>query len=295
MLDRGTDRAIWNIVAAIQRNKIGKRIIQLLYRLGFAKLWIFLLYEKERKHPTEQMKRSAEFYRTQKERLARVEELLADDASRDILRRCIRFRCTHDRRDRPPYKIEEQYFAQGIITIQEHEVFIDGGAYNGDTLEQLQKYAGGKQVRMIAFEPDQNNIAELKTNIPAAEIIPAALWSSDTVLSFVGNQGSNSRLGESTESISIQAKAIDTTPSCKNATFIKMDIEGAEYEALLGAKQTIERNRPKLAICIYHSDEDMFRLIELIASWKLGYNLYVRHHSQRMEETVMYAVIPPDA
>ena len=69
------------------------------------------------------------------------------------------------------------------------------------------------------------------------------------------------------------------------------DIEGSEYEALIGGYETIARNRPKLAICIYHSDEDMLRIAELIASWNLGYKFYVRHHAQLVAETVLYAII----
>ena len=88
----------------------------------------------------------------------------------------------------------------------------------------------------------------------------------------------------------MKARAIDNVEDCRDATFIKMDIEGSEYEALIGAQNTIKKNRPKLAICIYHSDEDMLRLIELIANWDLGYKFYIRHHAQKISETVLYAI-----
>lgn len=55
--------------------------------------------------------------------------------------------------------------------------------------------------------------------------------------------------------------------------------------------EAIKRNRPKPAICIYHSAEDMLRIAELIADWKLGYKFYVRHHAQLASETVLYAII----
>lgn len=83
---------------------------------------------------------------------------------------------------------------------------------------------------------------------------------------------------------------IDAVPECKNATFIKMDIEGMEWDALHGAVETIKRNHPKLAICIYHSDEDMIRIVEYIHEIAPEYKLYVRHHSKREYETVLYAV-----
>ena len=75
-------------------------------------------------------------------------------------------------------------------------------------------------------------------------------------------------------------------------TFIKMDIEGSELEALKGAQQTIQRDRPKLAICIYHKPEDMTDIPLYIKSLVPEYRLYVRHHSNRCSETVLYAVMP---
>ena len=77
---------------------------------------------------------------------------------------------------------------------------------------------------------------------------------------------------------------------CRNATFIKMDIEGSEYNALLGGQEVICNNKPKLAICIYHSDEDMLRLIELIHDMVPEDSLFIRQHSNSICETVLYAV-----
>ncbi|EOS66974.1 FkbM family methyltransferase [Oscillibacter sp. 1-3] len=75
-------------------------------------------------------------------------------------------------------------------------------------------------------------------------------------------------------------------------TMIKMDIEGSELEALKGAKKTIQRNKPKLAICIYHKPEDMLEIPLYIKSLVPEYKLYVRHHSNSNVETVLYAVRP---
>lgn len=88
----------------------------------------------------------------------------------------------------------------------------------------------------------------------------------------------------------MQVDAIDNIPECADATFIKMDIEGAEQNALAGAEKTIRRNRPKLAICIYHSDEDMLDIPERVLALNMGYKLYVRHHFGTICETVLYAV-----
>lgn len=73
-------------------------------------------------------------------------------------------------------------------------------------------------------------------------------------------------------------------------TFIKMDIEGAEKEALIGAEQIIRCHKPKLAICVYHKPEDIYVLPELINSFREDYRFYLRHYSNTIYETVLYAV-----
>ena len=75
-------------------------------------------------------------------------------------------------------------------------------------------------------------------------------------------------------------------------TFIKMDVEGAELESLKGAEKTIRRDKPKLAICIYHKPEDMWTIPLYIKELVPEYKLYIRHHSSGVCETVLYAVMP---
>jgi hypothetical protein len=69
-----------------------------------------------------------------------------------------------------------------------------------------------------------------------------------------------------------------------------MDIEGAELEAIKGAKRIIEEQKPKLAICVYHKPEDIWELPELILSYNKEYKFYIRHYSYKDNETVLYAV-----
>jgi len=73
-------------------------------------------------------------------------------------------------------------------------------------------------------------------------------------------------------------------------TFIKMDIEGAEYEALEGAKHILKKDKPKLAVCLYHKKDDMWRIPYLIKSLVPEYRLYIRHYSNYEGETVLYAI-----
>jgi len=284
------DRMIWNIVAAMMKNSLGEKVVHAMYGMGLAKAWIYLLYENDRKHPTANMKRSLKFCESNTIQIENACSLLADEKSRITLQKCMRFRGTHDWKDRPEYSIRNQYFPEDIVHLSDHEVFVDCGAYVGDSIKSFLKYSGGTYKKIIAFEPDEKNAEQLKKSISDVIVFNAAVWSTNTKLSFESGNGSNSQISDRMELKQIRALAIDSLAECADATFIKMDIEGSEYNALLGARNTIQNNLPILAICIYHSDEDMLRLIELIAGWNLNYNLYVRHHSQRDEETVLYAI-----
>lgn len=69
-----------------------------------------------------------------------------------------------------------------------------------------------------------------------------------------------------------------------------MDIEGAEYDSLLGARKHIINERPILAICVYHRRDDFLRIPQIIKSYYSGYNLYLRHYSKHTLELVLYAI-----
>ena len=84
----------------------------------------------------------------------------------------------------------------------------------------------------------------------------------------------------------IRVCSLDCTPECESASFIKMDIERSEFNAIKGARDIIMRNRPVLTISIYYSDEDMLRIIELIMSMCTNYSFYVRQHSFLPIETI---------
>lgn len=89
----------------------------------------------------------------------------------------------------------------------------------------------------------------------------------------------------------VQAAPIDEIASeLGEVSFIKMDIEGAELEALEGAKQTITNYHPTIAVCMYHTNEQMLNLIEFFQREYPFYKLYVRHYARAWTETVLYAV-----
>lgn len=189
----------------------------------------------------------------------------------------------------------QQYFDLPCLLEQKeaHEVFVDGGCYDGANSCMFAKWAGNVQKTIYAFEPDKNNIKNCKVALEKIDgisykLLPKGLWSGNTVLNFCANGDEASRLEESGK-VGIPVTSIDATVDGK-VTFIKLDVEGAEYEALRGAENIIRKYKPKLAISIYHKLEDIWELPQLILSFYSNYSFYLRHYSLSSEETVLYAI-----
>ncbi len=249
-------------------------------------------------NPQRYCAKARSFYSEHKERIKSVCDMLCDDKSRKHYLAAIRYRTERRLVKRGEWSLTDQYFPKDIVTIRPDEVFIDGGAYNGDSINKLFKLASksgiGEDIRVIAFEPSELNRRLLKRrykNDKRVTIKDCGLSDSDHELYFYETGSVSYITDEEHANCKIRVTNIDANPECRDATWIKMDIENAEWDALHGAEKTIRRNRPTLTICIYHSDEDMYRIAEWIHEIVPEYRLYVRHHTRRSNEIVLYAVI----
>lgn len=199
-----------------------------------------------------------------------------------------------------PYLFKEQedkYFNPNFMTFNpEGEVLVDCGSCDLANAIQMSKHCDVSYV--YAFEPDPENAQVCRTRAEQyfkgrAEIIEKGSWSQTTTLSFSAPsdvEGVYIRVEED-GSNSVAVTTIDEVVNeNRKVTYIKMDIEGSELEALKGAQHTIRRDHPKLGICIYHKPEDMTELPMYIMSLYPGYHLYLRHHSNGEGETVLYAM-----
>lgn len=110
---------------------------------------------------------------------------------------------------------------------------------------------------------------------------------------FLEEGTTGSKITDSTDAATtvIDVDSIDNVCSGDKVTFIKMDIEGSELEALRGAVNVIKRDKPRLAICIYHKPEDMYEIPFWIKETVPEYKLYIRHHTDGILETVLYATL----
>lgn len=117
----------------------------------------------------------------------------------------------------------------------------------------------------------------------------AGLWSKNDTLKFTGDENSASTLADN-GTINVNVVSLDEILNGQRVTFIKMDVEGAELEALKGAKESILQYRPRLAICIYHKPEDILEIPLYLQSLVPDYKFYIRHYSDYTIETVLYAI-----
>lgn len=190
---------------------------------------------------------------------------------------------------------EEQYFNPDFMTFEEEEVFVDAGCCDLSSSVRLKGHCKELK-RVYAFEPDPHNYdkcemaAKQHFHDGVVEIIRKGTWSENKTISFNASANGQSHISESGET-SIEVTTIDEAIAPgEKVTFIKMDVEGAELESLKGGKNTIKACKPKLAICIYHWDEDMYKIPLYIKELVPEYKLYVRHHSNGASETVLYAM-----
>ncbi|MBQ3654033.1 MAG: FkbM family methyltransferase [Synergistaceae bacterium] len=144
------------------------------------------------------------------------------------------------------------------------------------------------------WEPDEENIAKISANLQEYtshyEVKPFAMWSKREQLHFSGTGSVISQVSKFGKVI-VQADSIDNQHLDEPVTFIKMDIEGAEPDALRGAERTILKYKPKLAICIYHQPSHLYEIPIWIKTRVPEYKIYIRHHSNSLTETVCYAVL----
>lgn len=195
---------------------------------------------------------------------------------------------------------EKQYFDLPALKWQREEVFIDAGAFDGNTSINFSKSCPTSISRIYLFEPDATNVQKCIRGLADMEIpyeiVNKGLWSKSTECNFfsIGNGASCIMEEREMEEDGGCGEKISVTRLDEivkeNVTFIKMDIEGAELEALCGCERLIRRYHPKLAICVYHRKEDIDEIPKLILSLNPQYRLFLRHYSLTKAETVLYAI-----
>ena len=215
--------------------------------------------------------------------------LLEDKKSKEIFTKILNFKMTFDLEFMQGFtnNHEEQYFDKEILPDIKNINFVDGGAYVGDTLPQIiQNYPDYNKIYCIEPNNLHINIAKRDfVNQRDIEFINCGLGNKEVFSSVLQDDQNNC-------SHDYQALNINTIDNIikEKIDFIKLDIEGAEQDTIQGAKKTIEKHHPILAICIYHKAEDWYQVPKMILDIRKDYKVYLRHYMEGIFETVMYFI-----
>lgn len=241
-----------------------------------------------------------ETFRTNKEKIEQVYNILSDNLSKYIYKSLFDIHINGNIGILSRTKGDCQYFPnEGIndeieeFRLSEKEGFVDCGAYDGDTIRSFKIRTNDKFKKIWAFEPDADNFVRLvdyveKEQDKRIEVINGGVYSQNTDMFFRGNCSTTSALAQTGEE-KVRVYQLDSIID-EPVTYIKMDIEGSEKEALSGAKRIIAEYKPKLAICIYHKIEDFWEIPLLIKMLNPDYKIYIRNYEDRIDETICYAV-----
>lgn len=175
------------------------------------------------------------------------------------------------------------------------EIFVDGGAYNGDTIFDFLAWNKGNEYKVYSVEPMKGMYEFIqkrlkKENIDDVDVLNVATWCRNEELFFVDMGDGSSVIRNGRNGIAVKGERIDDIVGEEGATFIKLDVEGAELETLTGASETIRTCHPKLAVCIYHKPMDILNIGNYILGLNPGYRFAIRHYTLTNCETVLYAI-----
>lgn len=288
-------------VICVGKQEYHAEIVQRLEEIGFDDI-IFLLdiYEIHNPFSLPQALREEGFglYHRQRQQILQILELLDDEESLKVYCGCLQ---THMQRKPvilPARPRQEQYFPEDVRLANGYDRFICCGAYDGDSIRRLHAIYG-KVDEIVCFEPEakifnrltdylRENKSELANRIDA---FPCAVYGESKILKFLSGHGLGSRICDAGDSY-VQSVTLDDALPGYEPTFICMDVEGVELEALKGAEKILRQCTPDLAICLYHSPEHLWQIPAYIYSLDLGYRFNIRNYTSFTFETVMYASVP---
>lgn len=218
-----------------------------------------------------------------------LESQLQEPASLEVFHKLSQLRRTGDLASLDGFteRQDEQYFEDFLEYRSGQEVFVDVGAYDGATTEEFIRRCPDYRAALV-FEPEARNaeLAEARlSKFERVKVIRKGLASASGT-ALISADGSSSSIGPSGGE-EIELVRLDDYVD-EPVTFVKMDIEGFEREALAGAGEVIRRYRPKLAIAVYHHAEDLWAIPELVLSLEDSYELRLRHYTEGVVETVMF-------
>lgn len=241
------------------------------------------------------------YYMEYRQELEDLYEALSDERSREVLRNRLLFLRTRKRKYLTEVRERNQYFSEELIDFEKIDYFVDLGMYTGDTIVQFLEVTKGKHKKIYGFEPDEQIYQTARETLKGfTNLTLVKKGTSD----FDGQAQVAQALGvmQSIEGgvFDVEKGKENSFEICKLDTFfgnqempggmLKLDIEGAEMATLRGGAEWIKKNKPVIAVCIYHKQEDIFELPAFCKGLVPEYKIYFRHYSDNQTETVCYLI-----
>jgi FkbM family methyltransferase len=185
------------------------------------------------------------------------------------------------------------------LRLREDEVFVDCGAFDGDTLRQYLSVTDGVFSHVVALEPDPVNFARLQEFVRSSSdadrisLFNAAVTADGGSLQFAasGNVAAHAtRKGEESVGGVISVPGVRLDDLSHLPTFVKMDIEGSEMSAIESGKMLLRNGRTVWAVTLYHHLEDFWRIPLYFHSVAPQMSFFLRHYAEDYAETIFYAV-----
>lgn len=221
------------------------------------------------------------------------DEVLADSVSVSVFQQLMQFRLTGNLDDLQGFsdRQAEQYF-EPFLKLSPGEVFVDVGGFDGETaLNFVQRCPDYEAIHL--FEPEQANLQIAKQacqNVSKLHFHQLGLSNRTDTLGILARASTSKLVAKGQGDYDIRLAKLDDVLENQKVTLIKMDIEGAEFEALQGAQQLITIQRPKLALCVYHHGADLRRIYQLVQPWLPNSKVYLRHYTEGIVETVLFFI-----
>ncbi|MBQ4648526.1 MAG: FkbM family methyltransferase [Clostridia bacterium] len=217
-----------------------------------------------------------EYALSHKEELESVYKALATDMDRAVFASLVNYKLSGDISSLYHSASDEETLYR-MLSLTDKEIYMDCGAFSGDTVASFLKYSGGYE-KIYAVEPDGRSYKKLCKNLEGMErvqCINAPLGVGGEIASFSAMGSRGSKLTDNGEEREL--KSIDGILNGEGASYIKIDVEGWESATIKGGQQTIKKYRPKLLVSCYHRREDIFALPLQILSLNPDYKVHLWH------------------
>ena len=227
-------------------------------------------------------------------------DLVADAASRKEILDQLHWRYwLDDEPMSPPLPAKNTYFPNELIApAPEGEAYMDCGAFDGASIQAFLDHSEGPVRHIYATEPDPGSrelLDRFLATLPEGlrknvTVWPYALGKERGMVRFAAIGEVTSKVGETGEAV--ECRTFDDLPWTVPPTYIKMDIEGAEPDAIAGGAQLLEQHKPVIVACLYHRSEHLWQIPLLIHYLAPDYKIYLRRYAEENWETVCYAIPP---